>query len=560
MILYSGPYFLLFLSGYLPLAVHAALLALIFTLLLYSVSTEKIPIYHILLKLIVPLSLAGMVVLPLILAIVKYHKLVTVPADTEWIIANQLAYSAENILALLIPVTVLPLANIESKHVTLGLIPVLTMGLLLIKRKQFSNISRFNTRLILVSLIIFIFHLLLACGQPSGLAGMFYYLIPALGKMHMYGRYLICSSFFFFLGFAIITQLLVSSRVEFGAEKLALTLLGLAIFLLILATLKTINYDVGTAIAIYLFLTSLFFFAIAYLRGVTQLLFIIGIPFIMNFAEIDKSFQFGNSSPKLDENTVVFSKVRSSALNNYFKANTNKLLIKYVDLSFSIEKFNGVMLNYPWMVQQDLAISNYMGYELHLAIDKDYLIKFPWFGIVDIPWLKDTGADFALYDAPAWQKYSEQFTPLIDHTTPILDIGYGYKIAKLIHHPLPTSIFDNGLIRASSEHGALIINNFSTNFSSFIKFNVDSPSVTTIKYLLFPNKYLQIKVDGKLLLNPITNGFFEFTVTPGKHLIEYYYKNTLQKIFIILAIVYLILLILILLWRACVIFLEQFFD
>lgn len=186
------------------------------------------------------------------------------------------------------------------------------------------------------------------------------------------------------------------------------------------------------------------------------------------------------------------------------------------------------------MVTQ-VPISNYMGYELHLSVDRDYLQKFPWFGKVDFAWLMDSGADYLLFDSAAKKTYSTELARYVDHTAPTLDLGYGHTLAKIKKPTLQSgTLIDNGIFSVTSADHALTVSPAEGNLSSYMTMNVRSTAAATVRYLMFPNKLMQFFIDGQPLSMHLGEKptLTEFVLPPGEHRIEYRYKNRLHIFFV----------------------------
>ena len=77
---------------------------------------------------------------------------------------------------------------------------------------------------------------------------------------------------------------------------------------------------------------------------------------------------------------------------------------------------------------------------------------------------------------------------------------------------------------------------------------------STVRYLLFPNKMMELRINGKHVDVTLKDGLLELLLPPGHHQIEYHYKNRLHQVFIIGYLFYIVLLFCILGWRAWLVF------
>ncbi len=565
LVLYSFPFLMVFLSGYLPLDVYAVSLALIFALAFFSQNSGEDEWKNFLqaAKLLVPVGLASLVALPIYLAVLQYNKLVLSLPDGVWYSAHELSYQAKDIFALISRSFIgsVPPGG-EFPSILLGLTPVLLLLIAFTHRKKLS-LTLLEARVIGISILIFTFFLILAFGRSSGLPDLFYYLVPGIGKMHIYGRFLPIAAFFFYMTTAIAFKHLVEVRKDLPLGR---WIAGLLILLIVVYGYGQFGQpqSVSTNLLVIEFLMiGLVLIGLCSRQRIYAFVAAIAVPFFIHAANFNSYTNLFNLSflPPY-KNTVIFSEERRDSLRNYFKEHTNKKLIKYADITSSIEKLNGVMLNYPWMVQDTVRLSNYMGYELHTSVDRDYLARFPWFGKVNVSWLLRTGADYIIYDSAAWSVYAAELGPWINYDVPELDIGYGYKAAKLKDASGNTAYisattlgdFDNGIVQVSNSSGTASVSGFETDFSSHVRFQVNSTLPVSIKYLLFPNKFMELLVNGKRSDLMLKDGLLEFSLPPGHHQIEYQYKNRLHQLFIIAYLLYIVLLLSIIGWRAWLMF------
>lgn len=559
--LYSFPYVMVFLSGYLPLDVNAVLIALIFVIVYFYQSEFKLTnTFNIfIIRLLAPFALASAVVLSLYLAMFFYNKQVSGIPEGVWHSAHQMSFVSKDVFALMSRVFQASSPGTGIPFAILGFAPIFLLGLAFFQREKLA-IDPAELRIISLSLLIFAFYLLLAFGRSSGLPDMFYFTVPILGSMHLYGRYLLVASFFFYLAVAISFKYLVNQRNILPVGRI---LAGIFLVMFFAEIYKQTSNPVWLNMELLIIeLLMISFIVISF--SAQQIFYptvvVIGVSFFIHAASFNS---YTNSFNQVDlgpyRNEVAFHPERRELLYNYVKSHSKKDLIKYVDVTLGIEKPNGVMLNSPWLLRDKLKISNYMGYEPHLAIDRDYMAKFPYpyHGKINIPWLLRTGADFIIYNQASWTIHSPELEQWVDRSVPELDLWYGYKVAKLKDVPglvddIPSRTtwdFDNGIVRISNSTGTALVTNFVSDFVSNVKFNVESSTPATVRYALFPNKMMELRVDGKRLDVTLRDGLLEFNLPPGQHLVEYNYKNVLHEVFIYVYFCYIFLLVVIAGWK-----------
>lgn len=564
--LYSFPYVMVFLSGYLPLDVNAVLIVLLI-MVGYSWQIKNNGMGNIgqlLMRCFAPVALASVVVITLYMAMSLYNKQVTGVPDGVWHSAHQFSFESRDIFALLSRAFPASNPGTGTPFVELGLVPVLLLVLTYSHRGKL-EMAPLDAKIIALSLLIFSFYLLLAFGQASGLPDLFYFMVPVIGKMHFYGRHLLIASFFFYLAVAISFKYLIQIRANLPIGR---WLVGIVVLMFLVQGYYA-QFGLGQPesflrpqlLVIELLMLGLVLISLSSKHSFYTFIGVIGVTFFIHAANFNSYINsFNQVAVGPYKNEVAFISERRNLLYGYFKKNSNKDLIKYVDVTLGIEKPNGVMLNSPWMLRDKLKISNYMGYEPHLAIDRDYMTIFPYpyYGKINIPWLLRTGADFVIYNQASWAIHSAELEQWVDKNVPELDLWYGYKVAKLknasgLVDDIParkTWDFDNGIVRISNTTGTVLVTNFETDIVSTVHFNVESSSTVTVRYALFPNKLMELRVDGKHLDVMLKDGLLEFTLPPGQHFVEYNYNNLLHKVFIITYQFYIGFLVFILGWRS----------
>lgn len=570
--LYSIPYILVFLSGYLPLDVNAVLITVLFTMVYFWQSkgslTESLGLN--LRKLLSPIALASIIVLPLYLAMFYYHKHVPGLPEGVWSSAHQFSFGAGDIFALLSRAFPASNPGTGAPFVKLGLAPV-TLIILAFTQRNKLGLTVVDAKIIALALSVFFFYMLLAFGQSSGLPDLFYFVVPVIGKMHLYGRYLLIASFFFFLAVALSFKYLIQIR---EALPLGYWLFGFSILMLVaVSSNKFVNQDWINLNQLAVEILMVCFMLISLLAHQRFYAFVgvIGVPFFMYAASFNSyTNSISVATPPPYKNDVAFTSERREALNNYFRSNSEKYLIKYIDITSGIEKPNGLMLNYPWFVDDKIKLSNYMGYEPHMAVDKDYMAAFPhpYYGKINVQWLLRTGADFVIYNQASWDIYSKELGPLIDQNVPKFDLGFGYNAAKfkssteLAEHLSDgkRGDFDNGIVAISANIGKASVTDFKTDLATYVLFHVESASPVTIRYNLFPSKMMALYVNGVPFDSTLKDGLLELTLPSGAHQVEYVYKSRLHHVFIYCYLGYLIIVVGMLGWRAWVGFGFPFFE
>jgi hypothetical protein len=539
-----------FLSGYLPLAVHAVILSVVLAIALRWTSEdrdEQISAGSILFALLPGLCAAAFV-FPWYLAVLQYHKLVSGVLPGVWA-AHEMSYTLQD-LASVATWGFLPSTQAEAPHIVVGLLPLFIIGIAFSSRARLDFSDR-DGRLAIFALVVFGFHLLLAAGRMTGLPDVFYYLVPGLGKMHIYGRYLVVSSFYVFLASALLLKKLINSKNEVFGNYI----IPIDFFLLASACIYGQIYP-SAHVRVQVIVMELLFIALFILifrsGGKNWLVFgvIIAVTLIKLGGFNDSYNHIDLAQPPSYANAIIFSAERQQSFLNYARHHASeKEVIKYADLTSTIDKPSGVLLNFPWMIGAGTPVSNYMGYELHLSVDRDYLKRFPYFGKVDFNWLIETGVDYLIVDPAARKMFAEKIAEYADRSVPELDLGFGYALIKVITiAPLEGKTVDNGVFSVFSADPLMEVSGLDGNLTSYIAFNVRSSSPISIRYLMFPSKLMQFSVNGQAVDFHGIASLARLELPQGKHRIEYQYKNTLHVFFVQVLPFYLIILFSVSIW------------
>jgi hypothetical protein len=177
--------------------------------------------------------------------------------------------------------------------------------------------------------------------------------------------------------------------------------------------------------------------------------------------------------------------------------NTTKSLVKYIDLTGTISKQYGPQLNYPWVLNRSKPTANYMGYELHLSMEKGYLDSgFQWFDLSNKQWIENTGADFAIYN----EKTNEaDLSWLAENRMGSADIftSQGYRVARL-KEPFHDAHFDNGIYRVQCV-GDFELIGFDTDLAEYADMSYECSTESRVSLLMFPSSIMKFVINGEIV-------------------------------------------------------------
>jgi hypothetical protein len=251
-----------------------------------------------------------------------------------------------------------------------------------------------------------------------------------------------------------------------------------------------------------------------------------------------------------NQNSIVLDKnaQENKQFIAYLKANSQKKLIKYANLSSNL--FTYIPLNYPWVVADDIKLSTYIGYEPHLSQDNAYRAHVHSYGDYEFNWLSRTGADYVVYDQAAYNKFKDfidtNTEPSIRFTLSNGEIAAKLKSSFSTYMPgYSENLFDNGYIVLQHTKESPKISNFHAR-SSALKFNLtinDNNSRLVLPF--FANRHLFLSLNGKAtsLQKEQDIYFYEFNQGPGEYKVVIDYHYLPLSIFLYFMLIYYLILV-----------------
>ncbi len=543
-ILLSIPLVMILTAGYLPIATMGVLVAIIASLVICKcLCFEEQQRYK---DFFIVLALGLLVLSGYLLAIVNAVSIVpAIPKIPliETLFFSDLSLKLKGVMTIFF--SSIPNDSGEGPHFRLGL-PVFIL-IYVVYQHLASHANTFKKNTFIICLIIFLLSILLGMGSVSGFADIFFYTVPGLGGMHIYARYV--PIFLFFLVFALTLGL---SDIYKSDTKLNLKLpsIGIAVILLTILIFPAIFINNGISLPSLfaeLFMSILVLLAL-HLRG-NEKWAIALIPIIIFFQGSLMYMQENWISLSNNGNTykdIVHNEARMSGLINYFYANTDKLFIKYIDLTPEIEKHGGVPHNFPWFIHyqpnDNRRISSYMGYDQGLAQQLEYAQKFSYYSQYDKNYLIDTGVDYIIYDRKTQEKEIPWLNTIVDQKIPEYDIGNGYFAVKVLQESTLRPKFDNGIFKVVSDDSNFKVDSFTTNWSTKTELKFNSSSNATLYFELFPHKTLKYYINGaEVTPGYSTSGIALFFFSPGENTFTVSYVNTPLAFFLYTYLLYIII-------------------
>ncbi len=528
-------------GGYLPIALMGVVVAFGTFLVLHNKDrAESLKAFFI--NLFPGILLSFLYVSCLLVAVSIVPQIPKIPLG-ESLFYQDLSITAKGLISIFFP----PLQRdgAEAPHFLIGL-PLIICYLVAFKHAKVYN-RQPDISFTAACLIIFLLSIVLSMGRFSGLAGLFFYSIPALGTMHAYGRYMLIFSFFFALGIGYYFSKINDNEIVVPNSIYLIIILMIASCILFpeFISSKGINIIQLEIEILYCVLILL----CLNLGSIRKVMF--GI--IIVVASQQASFIYAPinwinlSNPGNTSIDLLNNQSRKNALIEYMLVNSKKKLIKYIDLTPEIEKHGGVQHNFPWHIKynnSERRISSYMGYEQGLSMQLEYAQRFSYFGKYDAEYLKSSGVDFIVYDEKTLVKENLFIKELEDREVKRLDIGYGYFISKVNHVNLQSAdeVFNNGLIKIISKNSDLKVEKFQTNWRSFISVSLASEGSSSLSFLMFPHKFWKFYVDGNEVQPQLSvNNLASFEIPAGSHNFKIKYSFNGIKYFAFIYIVFILL-------------------
>ncbi len=553
LVLASLPVFLIYVAGYVPMALGAIMLSQLSILVYEFYQARDLPRRSRMentLAAFMPAVLASLIAAPYYLAVAKFHHLSEIAnrgSDNIFEIAHQLTEVPQNLFRLLASNLAYP-GPLYEFSLFWGLVPVLVFILYLNRAGGVPSVrmpkERMHYHLMLFSLAIYTLFALAIFGVSSAVSDIFYYFVPILGSMHLYQRYQVLSQLFLivFTGL-MLNEVLKNPRL--GMVK------GLAVFVTVLiiavAQLLHMRQPLWDAPAVNGGLVIELVYALLFLIGIilcerrtvlylaTVLMLLVSLAGVYRYSSDSNLFL---ASKRQEE--VSLNRDEVNAIASYFSQNSPKALIKYVDL---ISHPGAVSKNLPWFMLGKVRASSYYGYDWHLAADYRFRDKMPAAGVPlemlpDWDWVHHTGADFVIYQTgnlkrdPKLQNYIDsKDSRHVFHLGNKSDI----VIAPLKFEPPAGEpvVFDNGFVRVQSAGHDFELAQFKTNDAGKMSFTTTSASPARLTYLLWPGSHLQVYIDGKKVTPEEGGDLWSFDVASGQHAFQFVYRNWPLKIFLL---------------------------
>lgn len=529
--------YLVFTAGYPPLAMHAVVLSLLICFIAlgykreYDHSQWLLPKLKTCFFLILPVIFATIACTPYYFGMYLYQKLTPGLPNFSWYATSDWHYTWIDYLSMLTSSFTPDVNPSETPHIYFGLITVFLFIVGATNVKNLHSVGLSSSLLKPFALIVLV-HLFLMTGSETAVPLLFYYSVPIIGEMHLYGRFFISASFCLFLILGITVQHL-QERDNSSRVKILKPLLAFLFAVAVIAIIRDVQQPFQDKL--FFELSIIILFAISWHWRLFSnisiaVVIILYLSHYAIFANYPSNIKVDN--PPVNQTSLVFDKGRLEALINFIQNNTEKEFVKYIDLTDSISKTGGAPPNLPYFLDRKIILSNYVGYEVHNSLEVNYLKHGIYFGKFNKNWLDFTEPDFVIFNDRAARVHSEWLERKVGGSNNILDLGNGYRIAKISWGD-SSHVFNNGIYAVACA-GEFSLDRFIADYSTFVQleYNCDEPS--ELKLMLYPSSNMTMKINSEEinLSDAMPNGKV-LMVPQGRNVVVYEFSNPWMRLFVL---------------------------
>lgn len=399
-----------FMGGYMPLGVACLALSaiLVITKILYvndaNISLENR--VRIIFTAMLPYVGASIIVSPYLFSVYMFHKETSSAGVASlFYSAHQLAQLPQSLLKLISAHFAVPGPMIEFT-LAFGFIAIAIFSIFLLSPKTISAFTPNELKLFKISALIYFTTVLATFGDYSVVSDLVYYLVPQVGGMHIYQRFLLPTQLMFAVMLALMLKAVVQER-PLIAIRIALATFAVAtIMVAYVVAYKPVvsqelgfnNYLIFELFLGFLFLCSLIVPGKKFVYFVAILL--ISLPVLDRM--YDNSLRGNTLLEQQKRQPLALNEVERDRFIEYLKRFDKKEVVKYVDITpmwglGGTELFPKV---FPYFVLKEMRLSSYGGFTFYLSARADYMRRMPVMGEVAVSpdWelIANSGADFVV--------------------------------------------------------------------------------------------------------------------------------------------------------------------
>lgn len=543
-LLWAFPIVLAFTSGYIVLAVASVIFAYFITLLYIYNFRKDVPLIKSIFNVTAIYIVAGCVSFLYCLSIMLYVKQVVNSSDMTLSMATALDVDVRNFINVFL-MSFRPINEREGAYLVFMGIPWLIFLLLAFFGKITFNLSKAQRRFIKCNVIITIFLVVTTWGLETSLSTWFYSLFPIFGAMHLPGRYFILTFSTFYLSLCILIQNINCKEIkrEKGYLYLCGILLMFAAIIVVLSLYVNIQW-MNAEFFVLEMMISVVIIRYVYLygwNGRKTLLVWGGMLAIFATSWLNNMNYIGASENVLKTDSIGFNPEDEQSLQEFIGTLDSKYLYRYMCFNNGKVITPYIRQNYPWLNDGKYRIANYLGYDLHSGLPKEYAEHFGWYEVNNVDWeyVANTRGDFIVVDQEIINQYYDKWNILVDWSKSGT-LSNGMQLLQLkkfvpsffnkgIYYQEDTdnSILDNGYLYSPDikKHD---VKTFSTDGSTYYNIKVSLKEDANITLLPYDSRSYKYYLDGVEFM-PQRYGMQAHWVIPaGEHECKIIYENTLS--------------------------------
>lgn len=332
---------------------------------------------------LLPYVFASIVVVPYLYSVFSfYQETPAAVAPSLFFSAQQMAEQPQNLLRLISTHFSVP-GPIFEFSLSWGLISIVIATLFIFGARTADALTPKDWTIFKVAALIYFATVLAIFGEFSVVSDLVYYLVPQVGKMHIYQRFLLPAQLLFAVMVALMLKAVVEVRPPI-ATRIVVAIFGVAT----LATAYLVgrnpalsqeiglnNYLVFELLLAFLFACALMFPGKAFVYSAAIILFCL--------PDLDHMYDYSHGGNTLQaqqkRQIVALDEAAKARLVSYLKRFGDKAVLKYVDITplWNKEGIETFPKSFPYFVLKELRLSSYGGYMFYLGGRADYMRKMP---------------------------------------------------------------------------------------------------------------------------------------------------------------------------------------
>lgn len=407
-----------FMCGYVPMAVASLALSaiLVAAKILYIDDTETTldKQVWILFTAWLPYVYASIIAGPYLYSVYKFHQETSSAGVASlFYSAHQLAQLPQSLLKLISPHFAVPGPTIEFS-LAFGFIAISIAAIFFLSPKAISALDSRELKLFKISALIYFATVLATFGDYSAVSDLVYYLVPQVGGMHIYQRFLLPAQLMFAVMLAVMLKAVVQERPLIATRIALVTLATTTVVVAYLVAYKPVfSQEMGLNNFLIFELFLCFLFLCALIVPSKNFVYFAAIVLI-SLPVLDRMYDNSLGGNTLNEQRkrqpIALNEAERTRLVTYLKRFGDKDVVKYVDITpmwgpGGTELFPKV---FPYFVLKEMRLSSYGGFTFYLSARADYMKRMPVMGEVAVSpdWelLENSGADFIVARGSDLQK------------------------------------------------------------------------------------------------------------------------------------------------------------